>query len=416
MIIIIILLIFIYIIIYSFYTSKNHPHFNAVRPIVFVNGKRPPAIAHRGAAALSRLKIKEAIYYMKRILALSLAVALALSLSAIVFAANDEYSIEFIDSNAEGYRKFSSDNNWVATPLNPVANYGNTVYYRLTGATYAGGVSSAVTYGPVTQYSAVAGTRIFADWSVGAEWVTKTELVMRRFQATGLYEYFLAVTFKSSNTATGIADVVGEVYIKDTTGSNRINRNNITGGGAGETNTLAVHVELKYAPPVAGDATATNANITDTARRFQFITNGWEDEAFEFSFSTWGEATFTVDTIGQGDLILKATNLYNSEIGAKFPNADLDFYNGNGVSFNKIGHMFTPAAEGSYIYELRNGTIYAIPGVTYDEYDEGFTFRTRTLGTYIVSDVALALGGVVVVTPVTPGGPAVVNPATGAAA
>ena len=355
---------------------------------------------------------------MKKILALTLAVALTLSLSAVVFAANDAYSIEFIDSIGEGYRKFSTDDNWVSNTLNPVVNYGNTVYYRLSGATYAGGVSTAVTYGPVTQYDAVAGVKINADWDVGGDWVTKTELVKRKFQATGLYEYFLAVSFKSSNTATSIADVLGEVYLKDTTGDNRINRNNITGGAAGETNTLAVNIELKYAPPLAGDATvnASSANITDTARKFAFADNGWEEEEFEFTFTTWGDSTFIVNTVGQSDLILKATAIYNAEIGALYPNANLDFFNGNGVSFNKIGNMFISADEGSYIYELKNGALVAIPGVEYDAYDEGFTFKTRTLGTYIVSDVALALGVVDVVTPVIPGGPAVVNPATGAAA
>lgn len=352
---------------------------------------------------------------MKKILAFALAAALALSLSTVVFAAGDEYSTEFIDRPGEGYRKVSSDNNWVATPLNPVVNYGNTVYYRLTGATYTGGVSSAVTYGPVTQDSAVAGMRIFDDWSVGEEWVTKVELVKKRYQATGDYEYFLAVSFDTVNTATSVADVVGEIYLKASIWENRPNRNNITGGEMCETNTLPIVIELKYAPPPAPYVvgSATTAVITELAKRFSFVNNDWEKERFDFTFSKWGNATFTVNTIGQGDLILKATTDYNTAVGDMFPNANLNFFNGNGASFNNIGKMLIPADAGSYIYELKNGTIYPVAGAKYLPCDMGFYFDTNTLGTYIVSDVPLALGAVNAVTSVSSGNLVVVNPATG---
>ena len=152
--------------------------------------------------------------------------------------------------------------------------------------------------------------------------------------------------------------------------------------------------------------------VTDGSRKFDF---GAGDEEFELSFADWGSATFTVNTIGQGDLILRATATYNSTVGALYPEANLDFYNGNGVSFNKTGEMFMPADAGSFIYELKNGVLVAIPGAEYDEYDEGFYFKTRTLGTYVISDVELALAGSVVA-PVVPGAPVVVNPGTGAAA
>lgn len=358
---------------------------------------------------------------MKKILAIALAAALVLSLSTVVFAAGDVYSTEFIDRAGEGYRKVSSDNNWVATPLNPVVNYGNTVYYRLTGATYANGDSSAVTYGPVTQDSAVAGLRIFDDWSVGEEWVTKTELVKKRYQATGNYEYFLAVSFKPVNTATSVADVVGEVYLKATVWENRPNRNNVTGGDLCETNTLSVVIELNYAPPAAVSAPnavfyAMTPVITESARKFSFKDNGWDKESFDLTFSTWGDAaTFTVNTVGQGDLILQATNDYNTAVGNMFPNANLNFFNGNGASFNNIGKMLIPADVGSHIYELKNGSIIPVFGASYLLCDSGFYFDTRTLGSYIVSDVPLALGAVNALTPVGSGNLVAVNPSTGAA-
>ncbi len=357
---------------------------------------------------------------MKKIFALTLAVAMVLSLAAVAFAADDEYAIWQIDQYGNGYHKFSTDSNWVKTAVGETVNYGNTVYYELSGETFVGGAATATAQGAaVEKYEAVNGVRINQTWDIGEDWVSKVELVKKKFETSNNYEYFLAITFKSATTATATQDVVGEIYLKDSTGSNKINRDsaNPTGGGSGETNKLAVNVELKYDDPVASNVGTSSATITDGARKFEFDTLGLEDEELELTFANWGAAaSFTVNTIGQGDLVLKATTTYNTEVGALYPEANLDFYNGNGVSFNKTGEMFIPADEGSYIYELKNGVLVAIAGAEYDEYDEGFYFKTRTLGTYVVSDVALDLAGTDVVAPVTPDAPVVVNPSTGAAA
>jgi hypothetical protein len=370
---------------------------------------------------------------MKKIFALTLAVAMVLSLAAVAFAADDEYAIWEIDPSGVGHRKFSSDSNWVKkVPVagNEVVNYGNTIYYELSGETFVGGASPS-TKGPVEKYEAVNGVRINQTWDIGEDWVSKVELIKRKsadiavatggagtlgtYSSTGVggYEYFLAVTFKGAATETDTTDVVGEIFLKDSTGSNKINRNkDITGSSTvGETNKLMVNVELKYSG--SAGLTVSSGTVTDGNRVFDF---GAGDEEFELTFADWGAATFTVSTIGQGDLVLKATAKYNSEIGALYPEANLDFFNGNGVSFNKTGEMFIPADEGSFIYELKNGVLVAVAGAEYDEYDEGFYFKTRTLGTYVVSDAELDLAGTDVVAPVTPDAPEVVNPSTGAAA
>ena len=285
----------------------------------------------------------------------------------------------------------------------------------------SGGVISVRTTNSVEKYEAVDGVRINQSWDIGKEWVSNVDFVKKKFELGGDYQYFLAITFKDASTEASTSDVVGEIVLKDSTGKNKINRDpaNPTGGGTGETNTLFVNAELMYAKPVPSNISATAATLTDGSRLFKFDDDGMEDEEFEFSFSTWGAATFVVNTVGQSDLVLKADVKYNTEIGAMYPNADLSFFNGNGVTFNRTGEMFIPADAGTFIYEIKNGVPVEISNAEYDEHDEGFRFKTRTLGSYVVSDVMLDLmSGADVVAPAAPapGALEAVNPDTGAAA
>ncbi|MEG2205003.1 MAG: hypothetical protein RRY21_07575, partial [Oscillospiraceae bacterium] len=116
-------------------------------------------------------------------------------------------------------------------------------------------------------------------------------------------------------------------------------------------------------------------------------------------------------TEGQGKIVLENDTDFNADVAAKYPEANLDFVNGNGASFNKTGEMFLEAEEGSFLYALSaDGTLKAVKA----EYDfDGFTFKTRTLGCYVISDMELVLTDA----PVVDGGVVVApNPPMGAAA
>jgi hypothetical protein len=359
---------------------------------------------------------------MKKLFALTLAVALVLSLASFVFAADDEYAIVMMDSAGVGHRKFSTDDNWVKVAANEVVNYGNTIYYDLIGETFIAGGPAASSVGfPVEKAEAVNGVRIVQTWDLGGEWVQKVELVKKKSlitlgpPLTTNYEYFLAITFKPAPSEIGTADVSGDIVLKRTSGKNKIGRDPATSssGKAGETAALAVNIELQYNK---SDVGATGVDkISSTARTFDFKDEPalQNNEELELTFVDWGDARFVVNSVGQGKLVLKADAKFNSAIAALYPEANLDFFNGNGASFNKIGEMFIPADEGFFIYELKNGVLVEIAGAEYDEYDEGFYFKTRVLGNYVVSDVKLTLAGSTVVDPVPP---EVVNPETGSAA
>ena len=76
-----------------------------------------------------------------------------------------------------------------------------------------------------------------------------------------------------------------------------------------------------------------------------------------------------------------------------------------------------------YLYQINSdGSLSEVANAEYDDADEGFYFKTRTLGSYVVSDMELDTSATessdesddIVVTPVDPVTP--VNPGTGARA
>ena len=57
--------------------------------------------------------------------------------------------------------------------------------------------------------------------------------------------------------------------------------------------------------------------------------------------------------------------------------------------FNKIGTAYIYADEDAYIYEVTADGAKEIKGLEWDEDYEAWTFKTRTLGAYAISDVEL---------------------------
>ena len=116
-------------------------------------------------------------------------------------------------------------------------------------------------------------------------------------------------------------------------------------------------------------------------------------EDFEF---IWGDddlARFVVDLDdNDGKKNLSYTTAPVDALIEANPEANMDFFTLKAAPrFNKIGE-FTLYADGDvfkYIYEVdKDGQIKEL-NATYDEDEEGFVFNTRTLGSYVISDVEL---------------------------
>ncbi len=99
---------------------------------------------------------------------------------------------------------------------------------------------------------------------------------------------------------------------------------------------------------------------------------------------------FEVDVTGQGKLNLKYNNKFNAEFGDMYDYANIDFITfEKSPSFNKTGVAYIYADEDAFIYEVTADGAKEIKGLKWDEDYEAWTFKTRTLGSYAISDVEL---------------------------
>lgn len=113
-----------------------------------------------------------------------------------------------------------------------------------------------------------------------------------------------------------------------------------------------------------------------------------EDEAWEFTFQMFPDATFTVDTRGQADLTLGVDDYPDDLLEAAYPQARLIFFNGDCERFQKHGLLFLPAEPGSALYRNINRTLYDI-SAEYNEQDGGFWLRTKSINRYVIADAPL---------------------------
>ena len=107
--------------------------------------------------------------------------------------------------------------------------------------------------------------------------------------------------------------------------------------------------------------------------------------------ATFGdEAEFEVDVTGQGKLNLAWNTDFNKEFAAMYDYANIDFLTFEYTpSFNKTGTFYIYASEDAFIYEVTADGAKEIKGLAWDEDYEAWTFKTRTLGAYAISDVEL---------------------------
>lgn len=279
---------------------------------------------------------------MKKLITTALASAMVLSMAATSFAVVADINDNIHTANNSGLVGADNKTSYA---------YGTTLYFPLVSDTNTA----------VDSYDDVKGTAIKQTWEMNGSAISKVEIIKKKATDNNYY-YFLSVATKDS-TSTKATDVAGEIKLKK------------SGTNGFET---GVNLGFTLAFPVAAD---TN-EILDEVQLHKFA--GDEEDVINFD-----GGYFTVNTVGQGDLLISSNTKFNSELASWNPQANLDFITFNNPSFNKIGELTINAPAGSFLYVLNSDKTFGKVNATYDEYEEAFKLKTRTLGSYVISDVAL---------------------------
>ena len=402
---------------------------------------------------------------MKKFLAMLLAAAMVASMSAVSFAASvgsyEMYGTPDKDTPADIYSDMLTGGVYDdedGYPINDIligpfgyntddknltldsVEYGKTAYFLLTEY-YDSGVPAARL---VTQSESADTLKVKGDWEEGEDLVDGLAITKKKVNGFGTYPdpddkdnfsedndftnemistydfeegryyYMVALTVEDS-TSTSDADIIGTLTLSK---SRKPKADDIEFD-------VAVNVDWEQSYRKTEELTIEgdyDPIYSETYYAMKFDC----DEEIELGFND--DSTFTVDVSGQPKTLLYYDVDFNSSIAAKYPDAELNFWNGNGAKFNRTGEFFLSIGDDDYddyyLYQINSdGTLSEVADAEYDSSDEGFYFRTRTLGSYVISDVELDLSTTessdssdddIVVTPVDTVTP--VNPGTGAVA
>ena len=256
------------------------------------------------------------------------------------------------------------------------------------------------------------------------EWVPEADVLTALETNYGFeadkYYYMIALSIEDSSSVSD-ADIIGS-FILSKTGKPKCDDISFD---------FAINVdwEYSYRNDTSADQELTITGDFEPVLADKYYALKFDcDEEVEFTFED--DSTFTVDVSGQPKTLVYYDTEYNSRVASRYPLAELNFWNGNGAKFNRTGEFFLAVGEDAedyaqFLYQVNSdGTLSEVPGAEYDDSDGGFYFKTRTLGSYVYSDMDLSdeieedENDDIVVTPddsvVSPVVP--VNPGTGARA
>ncbi len=390
---------------------------------------------------------------MKKFFAMALAAAMIATMSAVSFAA---YSFDVpggVATKTDGDFTIKDDKDGKFAPIvNAIGpfgydaddkmltdsgiEYGDIAYYALLQSN----LDLNAVDGLVTKSEVVSNLKVKADWEEGKSMVKSVSIVKKKLMnptGTGTVDI-------DDDTYKGMETLLGDDYNYSSEEYYYLIALAVqTSTSVSDTDVIGTLTLSKSKAPKVDDLEMDiNLNVDwDNSYRSStgYVIDGssspeFEDETYyslKFDYDDEADlefedgSIFTVDVSGQSKLLLYYDTNFNSKIAAKYPLAELNFWNGNGAKFNRVGEMFLACDEdyAQFLYQVNSdGTLSEVPGAEFDKYDEGFYFNTRVLGSYVISDMELDLEPATTTTPVdetpvvTTPAPVVTNPSTGAAA
>ena len=217
---------------------------------------------------------------------------------------------------------------------------------------------------------AVRRIKVKAEWKVG-ELSEKPEIEFVKIGA----EYAYAVTFTLPESAEiKTTDLAGKIAVYESSSQLKDNYSDK------EYITLSFGSEYGFKTEDYDGSDLAKAEVVD-----------FDDYSDDVETLTFGDDfEFEVDLSGQGKLNLKNNRDFNKEFAAMYDYANIDFINFvKTPSFNKNGTVYIYADEDAYIYEVTADGAKEIKGLKWDEDYEAWSWKTRTLKSYAISDVEL---------------------------
>ena len=306
---------------------------------------------------------------MKKIFALALAALMTAGMTTVAFAADDAY-LQFgtkgqvvVDMNDDG--KFLGDGK------DEVENFadGKVDLSKVPGGKKIAIVLKSSEGGYITDKDDIKSYKVKTEWSVG-DLDEKAAIELVKFDSGYLY----AVTFTLPEGAeTKYQDLAGEVSIYK-------NSSDLKEDSGKVGITLNFGAEYGYKTEDY-DAVADwdKVEVVD-----------FDDVEGDETLTFGDDFEFEVDVTGQGKLNLKWNNDFNKEFAAMYDYANIDFITfEKEPTFNKNGVAYIYADEDAFVYEATADGAKEIKGLKWDEDYEAWTFKTRTLKSYAISDVEL---------------------------
>ncbi len=281
---------------------------------------------------------------MKKFLSLILSAAMILSAGIVSFAAGDIYEVD-------------EDGDLVSAGSTLIP--GTTYYIHIKD--YVKNMSDDEI--PTKLKLEYEGSDYATDKKVSV--LSSGNLSVSRRKFNGDYAYFAAMKLKSiSSSAYKDKEIVldiksAELYFKD-------------GQSEDFSNEIAGSYDIEYDDCYEITKKPTVISLDDTKDTYDIENK---------------KATLEIDSTGvKTDMVISCDTSYDMSFGEKYMNASLDFYDFDGATARKAMVLTIPKESYKYVYERTQSGLVDVTKVS----DGNFIIRTSKLGSYVLSDVALA--------------------------
>ena len=324
---------------------------------------------------------------MKKIFALALAAIMTAGMTTVAFALDQDRvimigtanSTVYVDGNDNG--KFDDgDTDDIKKPL-PGISASSDALTSVDVSVIKGGKKVAIPLffpngDPITDKDEIKGYKVKSDWSVGG---LDDKATIELVKIDDKYRY--AVTFVMPEAAeTKDSDLAGQISVYK-------NSSDLKDSNA-DKKYYSINFGSTYGYKVEALGDIDNDIASAEIVEFKDTKGGKKLEGEETLVA--GDFEFEVDVTGQGKLNLKNNVDFNKEFAAMYDYANIDFINFvMEPTFNKNGVVYIYADEDAFVYEVTADGAKEIKGLAWDEDYEAWTFKTRTLKSYAISDVEL---------------------------